>query len=129
MDYRPATLDDAETIRAFLSRMGWEQRVNDPARFRTLLANSNRTVTVWDRGHLIGFARALCDEVSNGYISMVAIDPSYHGHGIGRKMIEVLLNNDTHITWVLRAGHDSREFWEHLGFHVSTLAMERLRQI
>ena len=109
--------------------MGWTHRVRDPAAFRRLLANSDRTVAVWDGERLIGFARALCDEVSNGYISMVAIDPDYHGQGVGRRMIEVLLKDDSHITWVLRADQESQEFWEHLGFQPSALAMERLRTI
>lgn len=128
MEYRPASLDEAETIRHFMHRMGWSHRIRDAESFRTLLRNSDRTATAWDGAKVVGFARALCDDVSNGYISMVAVDPAYHGRGIGGTLIETLLNNDFHMTWVLRASHDSREFWEHFGFKPSEFAMERVRE-
>ncbi|MGH2545239.1 MAG: GNAT family N-acetyltransferase [Ardenticatenaceae bacterium] len=128
MIYRPVKLDESEMVRAFLQRMGWGERVADPERFRTLLANSDRTVSAWDDDRLVGFARALCDDVSNGYISMVAVDPAYHGQRIGSELISRLIGDDPRITWVLRAGRDSHEFWERLGFVPSLIAMERLRQ-
>ncbi len=129
MHYRPVDLSESEVVRAFLLQLGWGQRVMDPERFRTLLANSNRTMSAWDGERLVGFARALCDEVSNGYISMVAVDPSYHGQRIGSELIERLIGTDRSITWVLRAGQDSHEFWQQLGFQPSQIAMERLRRL
>lgn len=128
MEYRPITLDESEQVRDFLQRMGWGARVADPERFRTLLANSDRTISAWDGEHLAGFARALCDDVSNGYISMVAVDPAYHGRGLGRAMIRHLMGGDPGITWMLRAGRASQEFWYKLGFRLSEIAMERVRQ-
>jgi hypothetical protein len=37
-------------------------------------------------------------------------------------------DNEGDITWVLRAGRDSRGFWERLGFTASDIAMERVRR-
>jgi GNAT superfamily N-acetyltransferase len=127
VDYRPVNIEESEQVRQFLQRLGWGPRVADPERFRTLLANSNRTISAWDGDKLVGFARALCDEVSNGYISMVAVDPTYHGAGIGSALIQRLIGTDPRITWMLRAGYDSREFWLRLGFRPSEIAMERPR--
>lgn len=127
MIYRPIEIEESEQVRQFLQRLGWGVRVADPARFRTLIQNSDRTMSAWEEGELLGFARALCDEVSNGYISLVAVDPRCHGRGIGRELIQRLMGDDPRITWVLRAGRDSHEFWAKLGFRVSAIAMERLR--
>ncbi len=73
MKYRPITPEDYEPVRRFLSDVGWQHRVADPEEFVWLLKNTNRTVVAIDGTGVVGFARALCDEVSNGYISMVAV--------------------------------------------------------
>ena len=80
-------------------------------------------------GRIVGFARALCDGVSNGYISMVGVAADRRRQGIGRALVEKLCADDPdgRITWVLRAGRGSRGFWKRLGFKVSSLAMERVR--
>ena len=71
MEYRTITPEDYEPVRDFLSGMGWQQRVSDLERFTRMLAHTNRTVVAVDNSRVVGFARALCDEISNGYISMV----------------------------------------------------------
>ena len=127
MEYRPAVVEDYEAIRQFLSRVGWEQRVADPEKFKKMMEHTARSVVAIDDSRIVGFARGLCDEVSNGYISMVAVAADRRGRGIGRELIRELVGEDTGITWVLRAGRGSREFWKKMGFRVSEVAMERVR--
>jgi GNAT superfamily N-acetyltransferase len=127
LEYRAAKVEDAEAVRRFLAAVGWEQRVQDPDRFRALLEQSDRTVIAWEAGRIVGFARALCDGVSNGYISMVAVAPDRRGRGIGGELVRRLTGDDPAITWVLRAGRGSAGFWEKMGFRHSALAMERTR--
>jgi hypothetical protein len=38
------------------------------------------------------------------------------------------MGDDPQITWVLRAGHGSTEFWRKMGFTESEVAMERTRK-
>ena len=128
MEFRPAQPEDYEVVRQFLAAAGWQHRVSDPERFRRLMAQTARTIIAWDDQLVVGFARAICDEVSNGYISMVAVAAERRGEGIGRQLIERLLGDDPYITWVLRAGHGSTGFWEKLGFKPSEVAMERVRK-
>ena len=92
-----------------------------------MLRNTNRAVVAIDGARVVGFARALCDEVSNGYISMVAVAPDMRGRGIGRELVRQLIKDDTGITWVLRAGRGSGGFWDKMGFQCSEVAMERVR--
>lgn len=127
MDYRAVTLEDYEPVRRFLSEMGWQQRVSDAKRFSKMLKHTNRTVVAVDNSRVVGFARAVCDEVSNGYISMVAVAADRRGEGIGRELVQRLLKDDAGITWLLRAGHNSNTFWEKMGFRISEVAMERVR--
>jgi GNAT superfamily N-acetyltransferase len=128
VEYRPISLEDYEAVRRFLCEMGWEKRVADAARFRRMMEKADRTVVAFDDRRVVGFARALCDGVSNGYISMVAVAPDRRGQGIGRELVSRLIGEDRGITWVLRAGRGSRGFWEKLGFKMSETAMEKIRE-
>lgn len=127
MKFRSITPEDYESVREFLSDAGWQHRVTDPEGFKKMLEHTNRTVVAVDGSRIVGFARALCDEVSNGYISMVAVAVDKRGQGIGRKLVRELIKEDTGITWILRAGRGSSGFWERVGFQSSETAMERVR--
>ncbi len=126
--YRSITPNDYEGVRQFLSEMGWQHRVSSPQRFRKLMENTGRTVVAWNDSRVVGFARALCDEVGNGYISMVAVALDHRGQGIGGQLVKRLMADDANITWLLRAREGSEGFWERMGFTPSGAAMERVRK-
>ncbi len=127
--YRSIQADDYEAVQTFLVDNGWGARVSDVERFRAMLNRADRTVVARDGDRVVGFARALCDGASNGYISMVAVAGDVRRQGIGRQLVEHLMEGDIDdITWVLRAGRESRGFWERLGFMTSDIAMERVRR-
>src|SRR5258706_7764778 len=128
--YRPVKKDDYEAVRTFLADNGWAARVSDVEKFRAMLDGADRTVVALEGARVVGFARALCDGVSNGYISMLAVHENRRRQGIGRRLVEQLMQGDVggDITWVLRAGRDSRGFWQRLGFRTSDIAMERVRR-
>jgi len=128
LDYRSLSPDDYGSIRCFLSDNGWAHRVGDPEWFAKMMAGSARTVVAWDEGQVVGFARALCDGVSNGYLSTVAVAEGWRGQGIGREMVNRLMGDDPKITWTLRAGRGSEGFWRKMGFTASEMAMERTRR-
>ena len=127
MNFRAITPADYEAVRHFLAENGWEKRVSDAAKFRKMMKNASRTVVAFEGEKVIGFARALCDEVSNGYIGTVAVAEDFRRKGVGRELVERLIGDDKHITWVLRAGRGSEEFWKKMGFTVSKMAMEKTR--
>ncbi len=66
MIYGSITPEDYEPAREFLSEAGWQHRVADPEKFRKMLKNTNRTIVAVEGSRIVGFARGLCDEVSNG---------------------------------------------------------------
>ena len=127
MEYRTVTSEDYEPVRQFLSEAGWRHRVADPEKFARMMRNTGRALIAVDGARVVGFARALCDEVSNGYVSMVAVAADRRGRGIGRELVRRLTEDDGGITWVLRAGRGSGGFWEKQGFRSSEVAMERVR--
>lgn len=129
MEYRTVKPENYEAVRQFLAENGWQKRVADEEKFRKMMENADRTVVVFEGERVVGFARALCDEVSNGYIGTVAVAEDFRKRGIGRELVERLIGGDTNITWVLRAGRGSQKFWEKMGFTASDVAMEKTRRL
>ncbi len=128
MEVRNLLPQDIEAARQLLAANGWSDRVANAERFSQLVANSQRVAVAVEKGEVIGFARALCDEVSNGYLSMIAVAPQHRRRGIGRALVRHIIGNDPDITWVLRAARSSEAaFFGQIGFSPSMVAMERRR--
>jgi len=90
MEFRPMTPDDYEPVRQFLSEMGWHHRVADPEKFNAMIEKTSRAVVAVDGSRIVGFARALCDEVCNGYISMVGVAAQI---SVGKASVASLCDN------------------------------------
>ncbi|MCY1208664.1 Acetyltransferase (GNAT) domain protein [compost metagenome] len=128
MEIRNLLPDDIEAARQLLIANGWAHRVGGPEKFARLVANSQRVVVAVEHGEIVGFARALCDDVCDGFLSMVAVAPSHRRRGIGRALVRHIVGNDPDITWMLCAARSSEAaFFGQLGFTPSMVAMERRR--
>jgi ribosomal protein S18 acetylase RimI-like enzyme len=129
MEIRNLRHSEIEQVRLFLCAQGWAHRVHDQHAFERLIANTQRTAVAIVEGKIVGFARGITDDVSNGYLSMVAVASDFRRRGIGRALVSHVMGEDKNLTWVLRAGReDANAFFSSLGFVASTLAMERVRQ-
>jgi N-acetylglutamate synthase-like GNAT family acetyltransferase len=128
--FRPVEPQDYDQVRQLLVETGWQQRVRDPDRFGRMLRGANRTIVAIEDKRVVGFARALFDGASNGYISTVAVAADRQGQGVGRELVKQLMDVDqpANITWVLRAARGSTGFWEKMGFRTSQIAMEIVRR-
>ena len=128
MDIREIQTPEIEDARRLLSENGWGHRVADPAIFEQLVSKSQRAIIAVEGQKVIGFARAICDDHSNGYLSMVVVDQGHRRQGVGRALVRAVMGDNPRITWVLRAGRpEEMPFFERLGFVPSKVAMERNR--
>ena len=120
---------EIETVRQLLLANGWSHRVESASKFETLVKNSDHAIVAVADDIIVGFARAISDHLSNGYVSMLLVLPSHRRMGIGRSLMKYLLGQSSGITWVLRASRDgAKELFSSLGFTHSVDAMELKRQ-
>jgi len=126
MEIREIEPSEIEDARCLLKASGWDRGVASSEEFRRLLSRSHRVLVAVENGQIIGFLRAFCDGISNGYISMLAVAEHHRRKGIGRALVNAVMGEDRRITWVLRAAAPgAAAFYERIGFVQSTVAMER----
>ena len=120
-------IDTAEVYR-LLTVNGWQHRIPSMEYLQKLVAASQRVVVALDETRIVGFARAITDGLSNGYLSMVVVEESCRGQGIGTSLVERIIGDEPHVTWVLRTGREGAHgFFSRMGFTASAQAMERVR--
>lgn len=129
MAVRAFAPSDLEEVHRLLASSGWSHRIPDAQYLARLIAASQRVVVAETDGRVVGFARAITDGISNGYLSMVVVAPDVRRQGLGRALAEQIMQGDDAITWVLRAGREGADaFFASLGFVGSAVAMERRRR-
>jgi GNAT superfamily N-acetyltransferase len=79
-------------------------------------------------GRIVGFGRALSDGVFNAAIYDVVVHRDFQGHGIGKAIIEDLLEQLKHVSCVhLIATTGKEEFYQKAGLKKLKTAMARYR--
>lgn len=79
---------------------------------------------VYEDGRLVGVGRALADGVDCSYICDIAVLPSHQGIGLGKRIVEKLVNlSSGHKKIILYAVPGKEPFYKKFGFRRMTTAM------
>lgn len=98
-----------------------------PAVHERCFRNSRVAVFAFDDGKLIGFGRAISDGERQAAIYDIAVLPAYQGRGIGRAVVEKLLEGIPGCNAILYADTSKEAFYERLGFRRMKTAMALFR--
>lgn len=115
IDYNFEKTITAKTLQSLLHQTGWAKNRNVES-IQKLLDNS-LCIGAWDGNQLVGFARAITDDVYRAFIEDVIVEESYRGEGIGRGLIEALLDQLKHIEQIILCCEDHNiAFYEKFEF-------------
>ncbi len=105
---------------------GWSHAA-DPERLRTAVLCSSHSVVATEGDRIVGFARAMSDEAFAVYIADILVAPDRQRRGIGRAVVEALLERyplDRFHHQVLVAERGAEGFYRRLGLvPVSTFGL------
>ena len=84
---------------------------------QTMLNHSPVCLVVWDGNKLIGFVRAVTDDVYRAYVEDMIVDREYRGEGIGSEMMRRLLERLEHVEEItLNCDLKLTDFYRQFGF-------------
>jgi len=119
---------DYNRLVALFSEVGWNDKTEDMSRLQAMVENSQIVVTAWDEEKMIGFARCTTDYVFNGQINNVVVDSSYRRKGIGKVLINKILDSSKQVTYMLRGSIRNEEFYRSLGFEDGPISLVYKRE-
>lgn len=114
------TWPDEEIVELYKAG-GWWKETYDPSGIESLIKGSFAFAIVIDisKNKAIGMGRILSDGVSDAYIQDMVILPEYRGKGIGKQLVNVLLEHclAKGIMWIgLIAEPKQDNFYSTIGF-------------
>ena len=101
-----------------LYRTTWWAHDRSHEQIRRALDHSHPVVTAWDGITLVGFARVISDLTYRATIWDVIVRPSHQGHGLGRTIMNAILEHPDlkTVTQFFLLTSDKHAFYERLGF-------------
>jgi ribosomal protein S18 acetylase RimI-like enzyme len=130
LDDDPARID-AEAVHAYISGESYWGRGRSLELVQRTIAGSQRVVGLYLRGRQVGFARAVSDGVTVGYLADVYVLERYRGRGLGLELVRETIDGGPGwpVRWLLHTA-DAQGLYSKLGFAVGAAAyplMERGR--
>jgi GNAT superfamily N-acetyltransferase len=92
---------------------------NYPEKLKMAIKNSHRVYSAFDNGKLVGLINALSDGVMTVYFHYLLVRPEYQGQGIGKKLVELMLDEYGDFARKAVIAYDTEiEFYKKCGFEV-----------
>lgn len=92
------------------------RQTDNAQRLEQAFEQSQLVLSAWDGDRLVGIARVLTDGVQVSYLCDLAVEPDLQGAGLGKRLIDEVLERCKGTDLVLRDSNLSAGFYEHLGF-------------
>jgi ribosomal protein S18 acetylase RimI-like enzyme len=122
---------DVAAVHAYIGGESYWGRGRSRELVEQTIAGSQRVVGLYREGAQVGFARAVSDGVTVGYLADVYVLEPYRGRGLGVELLREILDGGPRwpVRWLLHTA-DAQGLYRKLGFAEGTAAyplMERGR--
>ncbi len=108
-------------LQALFAQASWTA-TRSPDTIQAMLDHTRVCLGVWDDDRLIGFARAVTDDIFRAVVEDVIVDQAYRGQGIGRELMRRLLDRLAHVEEIVLVCEDDLiPFYTALGFERFTM--------
>ena len=111
-------LPASEYIRVLnASGLGVRRPVDDPERIQRMIDCAGIVLCARDDSRLVGVARSVTDFSYCCYLSDLAVDKAYQGHGIGKELIvrtQEVIGEESML--LLLEAPTAKGYYEHIGF-------------
>jgi len=114
---------DWNQIRDYLKLAG--MGYHKPESHQKAFLNSFSVVFIFGHEKLIGFGRAISDGSYQAAIYDVVVIPEYQKRGVGRLIMERILQKISNCNIILYANLGREEFYEKMGFRLMNTAMAK----
>ena len=114
---------DYDKLKTLFNEVGWNDKTDDINRLKAMVENSQIVVTAWDEETMVGFARCTTDYVFNGQINNVVVDSKYRRKGIGKVLINTILDSSKQVTYMLRGSIRNEKFYRSLDFEDGPISL------
>jgi ribosomal protein S18 acetylase RimI-like enzyme len=113
MDIKNMDIENLEQL--FLS-VNWDSG-KYPEKLKIALENSHKVFTAWDGTQLVGLINCLSDGIMTAYFHYLVVKPEYHGKGIGKRLMGLMLDYyKDYARKVLISYDEAKGFYDKCGF-------------
>ena len=112
-------IKDIKSISSLYESAGWFDYTEDLEKLEEAFKNSLKIISAWHEEKLIGLIRVIGDGLTIIYIQDIVVLPEYQGNGIGRGLINSVLDEYKHVRQKILISEDkdsSIEFYKNIGF-------------
>lgn len=117
---------DAETFRSLTESAGWGKPPVEQV--ETALAHSFVTVCAYENGQAVGMARMLGDGALSYFVKDVVVRPDCQQRGIGRQLMEELMNYSRTISSQLESIRGADERKRKRAVHMRSWGLNRVHR-
>jgi GNAT superfamily N-acetyltransferase len=92
---------------------------NHPEKLKKAIKNSHRVYSAFDDEKLVGLMNSLSDGFMTAYFHYLLVRPEYHGLGIGKNLIELMMEEYADFARKIIISYNSKvEFYKKCGFEL-----------
>lgn len=97
----------------------------DPSKMQRAFENSHAVCFAYDGDRMVGMGRMVSDGEYQAVLYDLCLRPEYQGHGLGKRIVELLMAEVKGLTVLLYAVPGKQGFYKRFGFEEMTTAMAR----